>query len=275
MKKLILAFSILSIISCKQAEEKSEASPQPIETEPNQGIGDGAPALEVSFAQNIENAHNKQDWEKEQAVSFDVDLQFGGKQRLDAKVTTFTNSTRVRLDRKDGSKLIYDGEQVYLCPADANEKGARFDTFTWQYFFAMPFKLTDPGTNWEIINDPKSANQEFNKAKLTFGDNIGDAPDDWYVVYQEPKSGLLHAAAYIVTYGTAQEKAEENPHAIVYHDYKVIKGIPVATRWTFHNWGENEGIQDQIGEATISNIVFFNAKKDLFEKPENSKVIEK
>ncbi|WP_010229270.1 DUF6503 family protein [Gillisia marina] len=276
MKNLILLLSILTIISCKEEQKSEKNNEEIIMTEPDGGIGNGAVSPEVAFAQGIESAHNKEDWNAKKAVSFDISLSFGGQERLNGKVTSLTNSSKVRVDKNNNTQLIYDGEQVFLCPANADAKGARFDMFTWQYFFALPFKLTDPGTNWEQLESVEMDNNTYDVGKLTFGENIGDAPDDWYVVYQERETGLLHAAGYIVTYGSGdQKKAEENPHAIVYSDYKVIDGVPVATKWSFHDWNLKDGFGDKLGEATLSNIVFFNAEDKLFEKPEDSKVIEK
>jgi len=276
MKNLILLFSVLLLISCKEDQKKETDPDEVIMTEPDGGIGNGAVSPAIAYAQGIESAHNKEDWNAKKAVSFDISLSFGGQERLNGKVTTLTNSSKVRVDKSNNTQLIYDGEQVYLCPANAEAKGARFDMFTWQYFFALPFKLTDPGTNWESLESVEMNDNTYDVGKLSFGENIGDAPDDWYVVYQERETGLLHAAGYIVTFGSGdQEKAAENPHAIVYSDYKVIDGIPIATKWSFHNWNLKDGFGEKIGEASLNNITFFDAEDKLFEKPEDSKLVEK
>jgi len=275
MKNYILAFAIISLIGCKNDAKNEEEKEEILMTEPDGGIGDGAVSPAVAFAKGIESAHNKADWNTKRAVSFDIALSFGGEERLNGKVTTLTNSSKIRIDKKSGTQLIYDGKEVYLCPENADAKRARFDMFTWQYFFSIPFKLTDPGTKCESMETVDLNGNPYDVGKLSFENNVGDAPDDWYVVYQERKSGLLHAAAYIVTFGTAQDKAEENPHAIVYSDYKVVDGIPVATKWSFHNWSKTTGFGDKIGEATITNVVFFEAEDKLFEEPKNSLVITK
>jgi len=275
MKQFLLILSVLTIFGCNQNQKKDSPKNEKIMTEPDGGPGNGAVSPAVAFAQNIEDAHNKQAWDAKKAVSFDINLVFGGKQTLDATISSRTNSTGVRVDNKDGSKLIYNGKDVFLSPANADDKRARFNMFTWNYFFSIPFKLTDSGTNWELLDSLQIDGTPYATGKLTFGEQIGDAPDDWYVVYQQPESGLLHAAAYIVTLGKTREKAEENPHVIVYHDYKKVDGISVATKWTFHNWDKENGIGEQLGEATISNIKFSDAKDELFVQPENSKLIEK
>ncbi len=273
MKRTLLSLLIMVVFSCNQNEKKEPLADEKIMTEPDEGIGDGAVSPAVAFAQNIESAHNKETWNTYKAVAFDIDLTFGGNPRFSGKITSLTNSSKIRIDKEDGAKLIYDGKEVFLCPKIAEEKGARFDMFTWQYFFALPFKLTDPGTNWEVLGSQKIAGDSFNRGKLAFENQIGDSSKDWYIIYQEPETGLLHSAVYIVTFGTAKEKAEENPHVIVYKDYIVLDGVPFATTWTFHNWDEKDGIGKQIGEAKISNINFFKPKDDLFEKPEDSKLI--
>lgn len=270
MKKLILLLFLASILSCnnnKNTSQDTSTVSQDKDTEE-----EVSPA--VAYAQEIEQAHNKDEWEQQNAVSFDITLKMGGNEILNGKLTSRTNSGGIRLDRKDNS-LIYDGEQVYISPEDASDERARFHMFTWQYFFSLPFKLTDPGTNWELLEPEAIKGEIFNRGKLSFDTEVGDSPDDWYIVYQGPNSKLLYAAAYIVTLGKEVDEAEKEPHAIVYHDYQLYKGIPIATRWTFHNWSEENGIEDQIGEAVISNIEFRNVNDSIFQKSEDSKEVTK
>lgn len=271
MKKLTFLLIFLSILSCKQnnTEEK-------LPVEPEHGIGDGARSPKVfSFSENIEEAHNKTAFMMKEAVSFDINLKFGGNTRLEGTVNMTTNSSKVRLDKADGSVLVFDGENVYINPSSAKTEGARFDIFTWHYFFAMPFKLTDPGTVWEELESKTIDSIEYETAKLSFEPNVGDSPDDWYVIYKDSKTNRLKAAAYIVTFGKEQEKAEEDPHAIVYSDYKSVENVEIATKWSFHNWDSQDGVGEKLGEATISNINFFSPENDFFEAPENSETLKR
>jgi len=270
MKNLTFLLIFLSIISCKQNSEEK------IPVEPDNGIGDGAtPPKVFSFSENIEEAHNKTAFMMKEAVSFDINLKFGGNTRLEGTVSMTTNSSKVRLDKADGSVLVFDGENVYINPASAKKEGARFDIFTWQYFFAMPFKLTDPGTVWEKLEPKMIDSTKYDTARLSFETNVGDSPDDWYVVYKDLQTNRLKAAAYIVTFGQNQEKAEEDPHAIIYSDYKSVENVEIATKWSFHNWNSQEGFGEKLGEATISNINFFSPKTDFFEASENSEILKK
>lgn len=271
MKKLIFLCFAVSIFSCK-----NDTSEEKIPVEPNNGIGNGAtPPKVFSFSENIEEAHNKTAFAMNEAISFDIDLNFGGSPRLQGTVSMTTNSSKVRVDRNNGSSIIYDGKKIAITPGDAEADGARFDIFTWQYFFALPFKLTDPGTVWEAGELRSLDSIEYKTAKLSFEDAIGDSPDDWYVIYQDPETRLLKAAAYIVTFNTNKQEAEQNPHAIVYSNFETVNQVSIASKWSFHNWSETDGFGKKIGEATLSNIKFFSPEEDDFRIPENSKNIEK
>ncbi|MEO1652927.1 MAG: hypothetical protein AAFU64_05240, partial [Bacteroidota bacterium] len=174
-------------------------------------------------------------------------------------------SSKIRLEKKDGTVLLYDGNDVFIRPDTAMYPGARFDMFTWSYFFMAPFKFSDLGAQWEDKGDLSLGEKSYPAARLTFSSEVGDTPDDWYIAYREPENDLLNALAYIVTFGTTTEKANEEPHAITYHDYQEIEGIPFAQEWKFWQWNEQDGLGDEIGSATLSNIQFVAPETDFFE----------
>ncbi|WP_074408193.1 DUF6503 family protein [Aquimarina megaterium] len=282
MKNLWILIMAIIISSCgnnkKQENQTTDATDnktEKIPVEPDGGMGDGAVSIMDHHIKNIEKAHKKADFLTHKAVSFNIVISFGGKLRLDGKITMLTNSTKIRIDKKDESKLIYTGENVFLCPEDANDKGARFDIFTWTYFFAMPYKLNDPGSKLELENMRALNKVDYQTAKLSFEKGIGDSPDDWYIIYTDPKDHTLQATAYIVTFGSKGDitKAESDPHIIQYQDFKTVKGIPFATKWKFYGWTEEKGITNELGEATITDITFLDDEGSIFKTPDNAKEI--
>jgi len=282
MKKILIIFLSVGILSCdqnkkeEQKEIKVEETKNKIPVESDGGIGDGALSISNQVLNNIEKAHKKDQFLKHKAVSFNINIIFNGNERLDGKITMLTNSSKIRIDKKDTSKLIYDGKNILLSPEDANDKGARFDMFTWTYFFGLPYKLNDPGTKLELQDNRSLNNISHTTAKLTFEAGTGDAPDDWYIIYADPKTKLLQAAAYIVTYGSNGNtaKAEEDPHAIHYKNFITVDNIPFATTWEFYGWTTEKGMTDKIGEATITDIVFLEDEGLLFDNPKDSKTID-
>lgn len=214
-----------------------------------------------SFVRQIEKAVNVNQFKKEEAISFNIELLFGGKSSFKGEIICATNSSWIKINKEDGAQILFDGENVWLSPADKNYKGARFDIFTWQYFFMAPFKLSDKGTQWKDLGFQKySSSLLLPSAQLTFGYGTGDASSDYYVVYKNAEN-LINAMGYIVTFGgKTVAEAEKSSHAIVYGNYREINGIPIAHEWYFHNWNKKDGITNEIGSAKINNVNFLKNK---------------
>lgn len=265
---------MLSIFTLACQEEKKETpSNKSVETTKKEPKKESTP--EVKFAKSIERSHQISNFKKQEMVQFNLDLSFG-EEKMKAKITMLTNSSKIKVEKSDGSILIYDGEKVSLFPKENNYEKARFDMFTWAYFFSLPFKLTDPGTQWQELQERKIDDISYDTAKLTFAKKTGDAPDDWYIVYADQNTKLLKAAAYIVTLGKDFATAEENPHAIVYNNYFSVKQVAFAKEWTFYNWSEEKGVYGEpIGNGTISNVNFTKRNKDFFTAPTGSIEIKK
>ncbi|MDR6301486.1 DUF6503 family protein [Mesonia maritima] len=260
MKKIYILFLCISIAlsSCQNEPKKVKSDKDAL-----------------NFAENIEQTYNNKSFTKEEAISFHIDLNFGGNERLNATITQLTNSGKIKIEKDNGTTLIYDGNKVYLYPKEVNYPDARFDMFTWSYFFMLPHKLTDPGTVWKTKKERKLEGENYNSATLSFQENIGDAPDDWYIVYSDKNTNLLKAAAYIVTFGKDVNQAEENPHAIVYNNYITVKDIPISTYWKFYNWSEEKGIYGKpIGEALLKDIKFKEITENEFFVPKSAIEIE-
>lgn len=217
------------------------------------------------LATQIEHAHGADAWRSKDAVKFHADVSFGGNKILDAVFIYSPHQGKTRMELANGAVAVFDGEKAWITPADTKlPYGARFHLLTWPYFLAAPFKLNDPGSTLSPWT-----HGDHNTAKLTFDAGVGDTPDDWYIVYQNPKNRSLDALAYIVTYGTATEKAEQEPHAVRYQNLVEIDGVKLATEWSFFLWTTEKGIHgDPIGAVKISDIEFVTPKPEQFVKPE-------
>ncbi|MFV0249249.1 MAG: heat-shock protein Hsp90 [Tenacibaculum sp.] len=225
-----------------------------------------------NFILSIEKKHNKETFMAKKYIRYTIDIAFGGKKRLEGVITQEPGGGKIKIEKKDGSLIVFDGTNVYaLGIADDKLKAARFDIFTWSYFLGFPYKLNDKGTIWSDFKTNKWGNKSLSTGKLAFKSGIGDAPDDWYIVYKNPNTHLIEGAAYIVSFGKGKEKAEKDPHAIKYNDIKMVNSIPISTNWTFHNWSLKDGYTDIIGQAKLSNIEFIeNAQFDI---PQNAKIV--
>lgn len=227
-----------------------------------------------NFVEKIQRAHHFDNFHHHQAIAFDIDMSLGGKPILFATITTLTNSGKIRLQQGNGKTVIFDGKKTWLHPAEADYARARFDIFTYHYFFMAPFKVKDKGTLWQIMPDQTLQFNDYARARLSFQNGTGDSPDDWYVVYRNKATNYLEALAYIVTYGgKSQNEAAKKPSGIVFSDWQAVGGVMFPTTWQFRNWSEEKGFLGLKGEAKITNIRFLTPTAATFSVPKGSREI--
>lgn len=264
MKKISILLLASILFSCVDNSKQENTSKQStIQTD----------VKENTFTARNNEAHNKEAFLNKDVFSADIELVFGGKQRLNANLLYHTRTGKTKLVYKDSSELTFNGKNVYLSLASVEKPSARFDIFTWSYFFALPYKIDDHGTTLSDFKNKDLNGKEFNVEKLTFGENVGDSPDDWYVLYQNKETNLLHAASYIVTLNQSVEEGEKDPHAIVYSKYQKLDDISIAHRWDFFGWTETDGLTDTLGYANLTNLHFLEETEVSFEPLEDSKLV--
>ncbi len=257
MKKLKQYFLILiasfSLLACTQISSK--------ETESDENL---------NFVESIELAHHANSWYTEELIEFDLELYFGGKERFNGRVYMTPGGGKVRMEGKEEVLMIFDGDKAFISPDSLSLKKARFDLLTWSYFFAAPYKLSDPGTNIEELGRNVLGDNSYNSARLTFDQGVGDSPEDWYVLYQDTATNYLVGMAYIVTYSQSKEEAEQDPHLITYESFVNIGPYPIATNWNFWTWNMEGEMDKLLGTATISNLKFSPSNSGLFLIPSES-----
>ena len=219
------------------------------------------------FTVAIEEAHQAQNWFKHEAMQFEFAMRFGDNTLL-AEVTMDRDFGRVKFVTDKQESIVWDGEKLFLSPADAEWSNPRFDIFTWPYFFAVPFKLNDPGTRLDSLGKSDQMGEAAEVIKLSFEEGVGDSPEDWYKVYRSDSSGLLVGMVYIVTYFSQdQAKSEANPHAISYHNFAEFDGIKIPTEWRFWDWSDEEGLGKRRGTARVGNFKFIKPSRFTYSIP--------
>jgi len=254
---MIMILHLILFSSCDMATEEEKTTPS-----------------EDAENTSMETAHNRSVWEQKEVLSFDMVLYFGGRERLRGNVLMQTNFEKIRIRTADSVDMYWVDNAAYIYPESDRYPSPRFDLLTWPYFLAVPFKLSDPGTQLERIDSMSMGGEKFPAVKLSFMDGVGDSPEDWYKIMRDPVTGLMKAMVYIVTYSKSQEKAEEDPHAIVYDDVVEVAGVKMPSEWSFYNWREGD-LEKKLGEASLSNFAFLEAEPQMFALPEGAVEVEK
>ena len=259
MNKLLVSFFLFVFFSCSHSIEGPEK---------NEDLSGSK-----EYVKLIETSHSKDDFLKKDNIQFDIELFFGGKERLRGKMTLATNSSRGIIETKNGEKIIFKNDTTFYSPG-MNKTKVRFDAYTWSYFFLFPFKLSDEGTNWTEMKYSEMNGKLYSVQGLSFDKGIGDAPDDWYQVYSDTSTNKIQVAAYIVTANKSKDEAELDPHAIAYYKYQEIEGIPLSTSWKFFGWNSSQGLTDTLGYANLSNLKFIADNDSMYVVPLNFEKIQ-
>ena len=237
-----------------------------------------APALALAeasaeFVAGVEKAHGAAAWPKGQALRADFTIRFGDK-GWEGTFTADPDMSLVRLDAKDGTTIVFDGKEVWMTPPDSRFSGPRFWIFTPPYFALLPFKLRNEGARLAPVGPKTIDGVTYDVAKLTFAAGTGDAPDDWYFLFRDPKTGRLDATSYIVTYARDAAKSALEPHILRYLDFKTVDGVTLSTRWQFFNWDEAQGPHGgMLGEWTLANVKFVPITPATFQRPDEARVV--
>lgn len=227
-------------------------------------------AKALSFGEKIAQAHHKDIWDEKNAFRFHLYLEFRGKKRMDGILTMQPNSGKVHMELDNGITATFDGTDAWYTPDTAEFANARFNIRTWPYFMEAAFKLNDPGSNMKEMGPTELNGKTYQAGYMTFGEQVGDSPDDWYIVYADTNSYLLECLAYIVTYKKSLEQANQDPHAITYSDYVDVEGVPVASHWEFYEWRDSLGLTQKLGDGSLSDMEFVTVPDTFYQKPEGA-----
>ncbi|MEM9444925.1 MAG: hypothetical protein AAGA18_06185 [Verrucomicrobiota bacterium] len=158
-------------------------------------------------------------------------------------------NTYVTLD----GKLINDPKVV---------KMAEFTRKTNYYWFAMMFKLLDPGLIYLYEGEGVVNGIQYDKVKITFEEGVGDAKDI-YLVYINRKTKLIDQFLF-----TVMDFGKKDP-LLMMVEYEAVDGIklPARRKYTQSNW--NAEPYNDLWVDEISKNITFNTglTREFFQKP--------
>jgi hypothetical protein len=220
-------------------------------------------------------------WYSNGPLYFRFDYQpLGDRTARDTYQTVDTWSSRVRQQLSDNrdTEFGWDGSTAWVSPADAEMAiNARFWALTPYYFVAMPFVLADPGVKLEKQGTAELDGDTHDVIKATFGENVGDSPDDYYVVYLNADTGHFGGLRYIVSYpGFFPDGGHSPPKLMVYEGEQTVEGITFATRFPTYTWNkEKDERGEKVTAIEMSEVEFRPETPDAyFESPEDAHLID-
>lgn len=169
----------------------------------------------------------------------------------------------------------WDGQQAWALPDTSKIPfDARFWALTPYYFVGIPFVLADEGVYLEEAGQDNLEGITYDLVKVTFGEGVGDAPDDYYVIYLHPESHLVGAYRYVVSYPAYFPEGGHTPEKIMVLDGKqVVEEIVFPEGYRTFMW-KDEKAGEHVTNITLSDIHFHpGLPKDYFNAPTEAQAI--
>ncbi len=174
------------------------------------------------------------------------------------------------------ARFAWTGERAWIAPASLKRPNPRFWALTGFYFQQIPFVLADPGARYEALPDDSIDGTPHDMVRVTFGKNVGDSPDDTYILYLDKASGRVDAIRYTVSYGREVGADADLPQTFFdYQDYVTVDGLTVPTRFEGYAYDEDEGPGDTLRNEAVADSISYRRSFDesKLEPPENARFV--
>lgn len=114
----------------------------------------------------------------------------------------------------------------------------------------------------------------YDLVKVTFDENVGDAPDDYYVIYINQENQQVGVIRYIVSY---PEYFPEGGHApekfMALQGLQTVESIALAKGYKTYWWKEDQP-GEHITNITVSAVNFLpELPKTYFNPPQGADII--
>lgn len=236
----------------------------------------------VGYAQEADNptlqqaleAHGGYDtFQQYSQVAYDLkDWPFSQNAPLNDHQTANLNNRHMYIEA-DNYQLGYNGQEVWTSNAEALGLPADFYYATPFYFFSIPFVFADPGADVESLPAAELDGQTYDVIRVTYGQGVGDTPNDNYVAYFNQDDHTLKLVHYIVTHpaitqGTPTDSLSRS--AIVYEGFQEAGGLQVPQTASFYGWNDGQ-LGEKAGTIRFENVSFSQEAPTaaMFEEPED------
>ncbi len=258
----LLVLATFTILSCAETKKEDNTETQTTES-----------AMEREYPQGVAavfDAHGGiQKWNAMNNLCFTLEKEDGNETHT---VDLKSRKSRIETDKYT---LGFDGEKVWLAQDSTyfQPERARFYHNLMFYFYAMPFVLGDDGITYTDVDALTVGDVSYPGTKISFGDGVGDAPDDEYILYRDSKTNQMVWLAYTVTYG----KNEKNDRFsfIKYADWQEVNGLqlPKTLEW----YAVENGVPTTMRSARTfikPTATPTELEATIFEKPQSGKFAE-
>lgn len=261
MKRIFLMIvAVFFFYSCeeKKTGEPQQASPHTQENERFPG----------SLTKVFEAHGGLETWRDMNNLCFEMEKPGG--------VEVHSTDLKSRKARIEGENFTigFDGKNVWKVDPENTFKGnARFYHNLMFYFYAMPFIISDPGAFYTERKDTILQRKNYGVIHIGFGRNVGDAPDDEYIIYYDKETHKMEWLGYTVTYFEGDKSKDW--HYIKYDTWLEEGGLMLPQTMVWYE-AENNKPLEPTQTVSFSKVVVSESvlPDSLFNAPDNAEFVD-
>lgn len=254
----------LALASCQPSEDKTTEV-----TEETTEIN-AAATFPAYFEQVLQAHGGLEKWQQFGGMQYELQTDLGGNPATETHIIDL--KTRKDLVKGGDYTIGFDGQQVWVSPNRAAYPGksARFYHNLFFYFYTIPFVLADPGVKYEQLDDLELEGKTYRVIGTSFGEGIGDTPEDQYRMLINPETNQMEWLLYTVTY-FGSDNVQFN--ALKYEDYQEQQGLLLPGKLTGYKY-ENGQIGDVRYKVSFENVQLMQEQPaaEQFAMPANAEV---
>lgn len=278
MKKLILILAVLlSLSSCKNdkktnsenATEDFHLEGLEVDSMQTSATKDAEKAKEFpAQLQAVFAAHGGLDhWKQMNNLCFEMKGKNG-----DETHTISLPNRKTKIESKDWS-IGNDANGVWLLKHDLDYEGNPiFYHNLMFYFYAMPFIIADPGTNYNAVGTTELDGKMYNGFKISYNEGVGDSPEDEYILYFDSTTNKMAWLAYTVTF--KDQKKSDDWHYIKYDKWQDVNGLLLPEKLVWFNV-ENGKPKGKMMDIKFDKVTATETMLDasVFSKPNEAEYV--
>ncbi|WP_430412508.1 DUF6503 family protein [Kordia sp.] len=266
MKKItFLLLATFTLVACNNTTKKEET--------PKEAVKEVVTTAKEypEDIQKVFDAHGGIDkWNEAQTLIYEM-----VKPDNTEKHITDLHSRKTRLEGKNFT-IGYDGKDVWLAQKDttAFRGNARFYHNLYFYFYAMPFVLGDDGITYTKAESLSFEGVSYPGYKISYGNGVGDSPEDNYFIYYNPETYQMEWLGYTVTYFNGAPSTKVS--YIRYGDWQKVNGVVLPKVLTWYKT-ENNKVKEVRNSVKFTNVILTNKTMEAtkYARPEGAVIVPK
>ena len=253
MKYHLIFISLFFIVGCRPSDPVSEDF--------------STPQIEYpTIIEKMFHAHGGLDvWNEKSGLTYHISR---GERK---EIHTIDLKSRKVLINGDGYDIGFNGQQAWISPDKSNWPDARprFYHNLIFYFHSLVFLVADPGIIFEEKGPIEMDGVDMVKVSVTYQNNVGDSPEDEYVLYINASTYQLEYIQYTVTYFTKEQSKQYS--GLRYTKWTKVDGLLIPEEFKGYKV-DGDQLTEERYTASFTDIHFSlqNPESQIFEIPEIS-----